>query len=186
MYVALKNHFSSNTYDYFKYGGKTRASLSSYETRKDKYFFEKLARKREVESFILANIVEQGAAVWVGNLANEQQAEEYYRLWQKRQQSFTYLFKQDLDKLLTPYDANFIVVDGQHPPLLKQYVRQEISIETLCVLNTLSNFTKYWSRKIEDTVIWPEIAKKIKKYTPFVKFDKQVAKQIVVTFFNPC
>lgn len=186
MYVALKNHFSSNTYDYFKYGGKTRASLNNYESRKDKYFFEKLARKRDVESFILANVVEQGATVWVGDLANEQQAEEYYRAWQKRQQSFTYMFKQDLSNLLMPYDANFVVADGQHPPLLKQYIRREVSIETLCVLNSLSNFTKYWSRKIEDKVIWPEIAKKIKKYTPFIKFDKLTAKQIVVSFFNPC
>jgi hypothetical protein len=186
MYVALKNHFSSNTYDYFKYGGKTRASLNNYESRKDKYFFEKLARKRDVESFILANVVEQGATVWVGDLANEQQAEEYYRAWQKRQQSFTYMFKQDLNNILIPYDANFVVVDGQHPPLLKQYIRREVSIETLCVLNSLSNFTKYWSRKIEDKVIWPEIAKKIKKYTPFIHFDNSTAKQVVISFFNPC
>lgn len=62
MYVALKNHFTSATYDYFRYSGKTRASLKTYDTRKDKYFFEKLGRKRNVEQFILANIIADGAS----------------------------------------------------------------------------------------------------------------------------
>lgn len=186
MYVALKNHFTSNTYDYFKYGGKTRASYKTYEQRKDKYFFEKLAKKRDVEKFILSNIVMQGAQVWVGDLANEQQAEEQYRKWLKVQQSLTYFLKEDFDKMVVPYDSNFIVTDGQHPPLLKMYIRQEVRLETLCILNDLSSYTKYWSKKIEDKVIWPEVAKKIKKYTPFIQYDKQSIKQLIISFFDAC
>lgn len=184
MYVALKNHFTSQTYDYFRYNGKTRASIKTYEARHDKYFFEKLAKKRDVEDFILANIIEQGASVWVGDLANEQQAEENYRRWVKRQQSITYMFTNELDKLELPYDQNIIVVDGQHPPLLRHVIQHDISIETLIVLNDLCSFTRHWNKKIEEKVIWPQLYNKCKKYRPFLKFDKEKLKQIVIDKFS--
>lgn len=184
MYVALKNHFTSHTYDYFRYNGKTRASIKTYEARRDKYFFEKLAKKRDVEDFILANIIEQGPTVWVGDLASEQQAEENYRGWVKRQQSITYLFTNELDKLDLPYDQNIIVVDGQHPPLLRHVIQHNISIETLIILNDLCSFTRHWNKKIEDKVIWPSLYNKCKKYRPFLKFDKEKLKQIVIDKFS--
>jgi hypothetical protein len=40
-YLALKNHFSNKNYDYFKYKGKVRTSIDSFNKRKDKIFFEK-------------------------------------------------------------------------------------------------------------------------------------------------
>ena len=40
-YLSLKNHFTNPKYDFFKYGAKTRASITSFNKRKDKYFFEK-------------------------------------------------------------------------------------------------------------------------------------------------
>lgn len=184
MYVALKNHFTSTTYDYFRYNGKTRASIKTYEARKDKYFFEKLARKRDVQDFILANIIEQGATVWVGDLANEQQAEENYRHWVKRQQSLTYMFTNDLDKLDPNYDKNIIVVDGQHPPLLKSVIQHDINLETLVVLNEMCSFTRHWNKRIEDKVIWPVLYMKCKKYRPFLKFDKDKLKEIVISKFS--
>lgn len=184
MYVALKNHFTSSTYDYFRYNGKTRASIKTYEARKDKYFFEKLARKRDVQDFILANIIEQGPSVWVGDLASEQQAEENYRHWVKRQQSITYMFTNEIDKLELPYDQNIIVVDGQHPPLLKHVIQEDISIETLIILNDLCSFTRHWNKKIEEKVIWPSLYAKCKKYRPFLKFDREKLKQIVINKFS--
>ena len=184
MYVALKNHFTSDTYDYFRYGGKTRASIKTYEQRKDKYFFEKLSRKRNVEQFILANIIEQGATVWVGDLASEQQAEDNYRNWVKRQQSITYIFGNDLNHLDAAYDQNIIVVEGQHPPLLKHVIQRNISIETMVILNNMCSFFRHWNRKIEDQVIWPSIYQKCKKYKPFLKYDKDKLKKIVIDKFS--
>ena len=37
-YLAFKNHFTKDNFDYFKYGGKTNATTSSFNKRKDKYF----------------------------------------------------------------------------------------------------------------------------------------------------
>lgn len=184
MYVALKNHFNSDTYDYFRYGGKTRANVKSFEMRHDKYFFNKLAKHKDTERFVLANIVEDNPNVWVGDLANEQQAELNYKTWLKRQESLSYVFTNDLDNLSPAYNDNLVVEGSNHPLLLKLLIQKKVSLETLVVLNDLCGFFRHWNKKIEEDVIWPMVYKKCKKYRPFLKFDKDKLKQIVVDKFS--
>ena len=40
-YLAFKNHFTREKYDYHKYGGRSKAKIESFYKRKDRYFFEK-------------------------------------------------------------------------------------------------------------------------------------------------
>ena len=42
-YLAVKLHFTSDTYDYYKYDGKVNAKLDTFTKRKDRYFFHKLS-----------------------------------------------------------------------------------------------------------------------------------------------
>ena len=184
MYVALKNHFNSDTYDYFRYGGKTRANVKSFEMRHDKYFFNKLAKHKDTERFVLANIIEDNPNVWVGDLANEQQAELNYKTWLKRQESLSYVFTNDLDNLSPAYNDNLVVEGSNHPLLLKLLIQKKVSLETIVVLNDLCGFFRHWNKKIEEDVIWPMVYKKCKKYRPFLKFDKDKLKQIVVDKFS--
>ena len=49
-YLAIKRHFSDNTYDYFKYGGKISVDKINFATNNlgwDKTFCEKLAKRFE-------------------------------------------------------------------------------------------------------------------------------------------
>ena len=51
----MKNHFTKDKYDYHKYCGKSRATVQSFYKRKDRFWFEKLARNKkdkEVEEFL--------------------------------------------------------------------------------------------------------------------------------------
>lgn len=184
LYVAMKNHFNSQTYDYFKYGGKTRASLAAFEKRNDKHFFNVIGRHKDCQNYILANIIDGGPDLWVGDIANEQQAESIYLKWKSRNESLTYNFVNDLDQLLPKYDENLLVEQGQHPHLLKLAMSKQINIETLVILNDLCGFFKYWSRNITDPVVWPRYKLLVKKYRPFVTFDQQKMKKIVVDKFK--
>ena len=184
LYVALKNHFNSDTYDFFRYGGKTRANAKSFDARHDKYFFSKLAKHKDAQRYILANIIEDNPNVWVGDLANEQNSEDNYKQWLKRQESLTYIFTNDLDKLDPDYNSNLIVEGSNHPLLLKLLIQRKISIETVIILNDMCGFFRLWNRKIEEDVIWPMMYKKCKKYRPFLHFDKDKLKQIVVDKFS--
>lgn len=183
LYVALKNHFNSDTYDFFRYGGKTRANVKSFETRHDRYFFSKLAKQKDPQSYILANIIEDSPNVWVGDLANEQRAEDNYKRWLKRQEALTYNFTNDLDNLDSAYNDNLLVEGSNHPLLLKLLIQNKVSIETVVILNDLCGFFRHWNKNIEEDVIWPMMYKKCKKYRPFLRFEKDKLKQIVVDKF---
>lgn len=184
IYIALKNHFNSSSYDYFRYEGKTRASYKAFLKRNDKHFFDILARQKNIEKYILSNIVEKDPNVWASQIANEQEAEENYKRWMGRTESLTYVFKNELDKLDDDFNSNIIVVDGQHPKLLKLVIQRQFSIEGMIILNELCGFFRYWSRNIEEDIIWPKYKNLAKKYKPFLKFDPIKMKKIVVDRFS--
>ena len=56
-YLSLKSHFSNPKYDYFKYNKKVRATLTSFNKRKDKYFFEKSSRKYSDKEVVEKQVV---------------------------------------------------------------------------------------------------------------------------------
>jgi len=49
LYNALKTHFTSTSYDFFKYNGKTNVSKETFMKHKSKYQFYKLSRKYTLE-----------------------------------------------------------------------------------------------------------------------------------------
>jgi len=181
-YLALKNHFNQKGYDYFRYNGKVNVSQSSFETRKDKYLFHKLSKHKDPERYLVANFINRDVN-WLGDLLDET-ADNTYNDWVKRQQSLSYNFQQDLNKLDTDFQTNLIVKDGQHPYLLKLYRQGIVSIETMVILNSLVNFFPYWNREITDTILWPELCTKMEKYKPFVEFDFEKCKKILNSTFD--
>jgi hypothetical protein len=50
-------------------------------------------------------------------------------------------------------------------------MREEINLETVIILDAMLGFMERESKKITETIIWPDISRKIRKYGPFVKFD---------------
>ena len=60
MYLSLKLHFTTDTFDYFKYGNAAKASQQSFDSRRDKFFFVKLSRtfkEDELREFFVANMI---------------------------------------------------------------------------------------------------------------------------------
>lgn len=168
-YLALKQHFTRDGYDYFRYGGKVNARLSSFESRKDKYFFYKLAKHKDLEHFLLANFVDKDVS-WVRDLLGTE-AEQIYNEWLKRQQSLSYIFKNDLDKMGDDLNENLKVIDGQHPPLLNLYMTHDICLESLIIMNDILRFFRLWNDKIDEDIIWPDVYRKCVKYKPFLQYD---------------
>lgn len=182
MYLALKQHFGQKGYDYVKYRGKVNATESSFQVRRDKYQFHKLSKHEDLERFLVANFIAADVK-WVGDLLDEN-AEETYKKWLKYQQSITYNFTNEINKLLTNFEDNLIVKDGQHPSLLKQYRRGDVSIETILIIDDIVNFFPYWDKSIEDNVLWPSVKMKMLKYKPFLSFDSGKCKKILEDHFD--
>lgn len=181
-YLALKNHFSKEKYDYHKYAGKSRASVASFNKRKDKYWFEKLSRQKsdeEIKNFFIANFVaaDDPNSLWIGNVIRL--GDTYYKEWTKRQQSLQYLFTQESQTLFSEYtlDQAFDCSKG-HPPVLKKFLSGNISPETLVIYNRIFLIGNIFDKKLLDP-IWESVSMKIKKYTPFLNIDVFKYKKIL-------
>ena len=185
-YLSMKSHFTNPKYDFFKYGGKSRATVTSFNKRKDKYWFEKTSRKysdEEVLNFLLANFVNANNPqnLWIGEIINS--GERTYAEWMKRKQSMTYIFKEQSENLLSETDLEELFNCSKgHPLVLKRYLGGEISLETLTILEKVFSFVKNFDKKLDDPV-WESVSLKIKKYIPFININvfhyKKILREIV-------
>jgi len=185
-YLALKSHFNNPKYDYFKYNKKVRATLTSFNRRKDKYFFERTSRKlsdKEVVDFLVSNFVsaDNPQNLWIGSIINS--GERTYQEWMRRQQSLTYLFKEQSSELLseTKLEDVFNCSKG-HPIILKKFLSGQLSLETLVIYDKIFGFSKTFDKKLLDPV-WETVSLKIKKYSPFLNTDifqfKRILREII-------
>ena len=186
-YLSIKNHFSSPRYDYFKYGGRSRAKITAFNKRKDKYWFEKTSRKysdQEVVDFLVSNFAaaDNPQNLWIGSLINE--GERVYLDWKKRKQSSTYLFKEQSSELLcrNGLEELFDCSKG-HPPILKKFLGGEISLDTLVIYDIIFEFRERFDKKLDDPV-WETVSLKIKKYKPFLNIDVSNFKNIIRSIVN--
>jgi hypothetical protein len=182
-YVALKNHFTKPSYNYHKYNGKSKLSFDSFDVRKDKLYFMKVAKHPDPRNYILSNLVEN-PKLWIKEIAFSSSSEEVYKGWSKRQQSLVYLFQEELSKLNEDFDSNFKAEDRTHPYILKLYIRKEISLETLVILVDLVRCASYWSKRFEYDPTIQDVLNKIMKYRPFLTYDREKVKNIVLDKFG--
>lgn len=186
-YLGLKSHFTNSKYDYFKYNKKTRASLTSFNKRKDKYWFEKTSRKysdKEVVDFLVSNFVasDNPQNLWIGEIINS--GERTYADWMRRQQSLTYLFKEQSSELFLQNELETVFNCSRgHPTILKRFLSGKLSLETLVIYDKVFSFTGDLDKKLLDP-IWETVSLKIKKYSPFLNIDKFHFKKILREIIN--
>ena len=175
IYLGLKLHFTRDSYDYFKFNGKTKSSIKVYNNRKDRFFFDKIAKKKgkDVFGFLVANFIARGD-FWIGELFDDE-AEQIFTEWKRRMQSLTMVFTEDINKILKEmsssemhFDDIFVSEDGTHPVLMRLVLRDDISVETFIIMNKILGFFKQFDQDMYDDLLWDELKKKCLNYEPFV------------------
>jgi hypothetical protein len=173
MFLALRNHFNTKSYDYIKYGGKLNMKEHQFLQRNDRMFYYKLSRHADTKGFIIANLLVDNS-IWIGDLMKTK-AEKNYVDWKARNQSLTYTFKNDIKYILSKGKSlrdTLVVTGGQYPPLLQYHMESKISPETLLIINDLTGAFSRWDKKIGDAVLWPDIYLKLRKYKSFFDPEK--------------
>ena len=182
-YLAFKNHFTKENYDYFKYCGKSRASLDSFHKRKDRYFFERTSRQKnddEIKAYFVANFAEcnDTQSLWIGEIIEN--GEQVYTNWLKKSQSLFYLFKTEAEVFITKdsFTELFEIKNNQHPEILKKYFQKAISLETMVILDMILGYVKKFDKKLTDPV-WETVSLRIRKYQPFIQIDNSKYKKVL-------
>ncbi len=181
-YLAMKNHFTKDNYDYQKYRGKVRATNAAFYKRRDRFWFEKFARQKndkEIEEFFVSNFVSttDPETMWIGEMIKE--GENRYIDWKKKIQSLSYIFKEEANSLFEENDVNEVFdCSSGHPLILKSYLGGKISLETLVICDRIFEYRENFDKKLQDPV-WEIVSRKIKKYSPWINIDVPIYKKIL-------
>ena len=190
LYLAIKLHFTTANYDYFKHNAKVNSSLNTFLKRNDRFFFHKLATKYgdDLIMYFVSNFVDR-PKTWVGDLVRAD-GDTIYNKWRKYNESFSYNFRNDcvlVSNIINAdsirFDDVFSVVNGQHPRMLRLLLSGKISIQSLIIFDKVLSFVGRWDKEITETVIWPEKSFKIAKLRPFVNVNTTKCKFIMKEVF---
>lgn len=185
LYNALKLHFESS-YDAVKYNFKSNVTPNSFLKRKDKYFFAKLGRKHngELKDYYVANF--KAGKSYIGDMMDEE-GEQNYREHKRIQESIHRVFSIDINRLTeenVSFDYLFKTGDNAHPLVVKLWLQEEISLETVVILNAIFKFIDRESKNISDTIVWPDTRRLIEKYEPFVNFNRDKCLSLLTKGFT--
>jgi len=184
-FLALKQHFSSRGhYDYFKYSGKIKSNLNSFRRRKDRYYFEKLARKyseSELVLFFVSNLI-INPDVWVGELCRDEKYQDVYVDWKKKKQALTYQFQCDMiaiksnmensqGEIVSEFNQLFLCRDNEYPRLFDLYNEGDITLETIIGVDMVLGCFLNWDRSLKGDMIWDSFYHLCRQYTPFLNFS---------------
>lgn len=192
IYIGIKLHFGSSSYDYFKYNGKVSVKPESFQKRKDVIFYTGLSKKFKFEDYedLVVSNIKDNPKLWVRDLL-AQNALDSLKRYQSYVQSFSYRMQSDLDAILTHaasrarsmHDLFKIQKEEQYPELLSMVRNGKIQQETLIILDKLlGNLFSNWSESMKNDIIWENEKEYYKKYSPFLlkKIDMVKAKKIFI------
>jgi hypothetical protein len=180
LYLALKQHFTLPSYDFFKYHGKVRAKKETFDKRRDRFFFDKLSRQSDPQTVIVANLLED--VTYVNDMISAEGLGRAtkYNAWNM---ALSRKYSDELKFILTNCSFDDMLKfspDSQYPPLLSGYMSKQISIQTVIILDSLVHFMDNWDKKLASDYLWPELRQKFDKFRPFLVFDKDKLKKVTV------
>ena len=171
LYNALKLHFEQDSYDAIKYNFKSNVTPQSFFKRKDKYFFAKIGKnQKDIQNFFVFNFIED--MKYIGDMMDIE-GQQNYTKHKKIHESLTREYEKDINNIDTSFDDLLVVNNINTPPkIIELWMEEEVTLETVVVLNSITDFVNREGYKITETLFWPDVSKKITKYQPFVNFDK--------------
>lgn len=170
-FLSMKMHFTNENYDAFEYNFAVKATIESFNKRKDKFRFQSLAKDHkdsEIRDIFIANFIADKK--W--SLFDSKTMHRYNR-FKAHKDSRTYHFTNELKllyKSLEDDGKSFLDMFSSEngiPLILERYMANDISLDTFVIMDKIYPFID----KTSDTIIGKELCMIPKKYAPFVKVD---------------
>lgn len=179
-YIALKRHFHSKSFDYFKYRGKVKVSVDAFNKRNDKIFFKKLTKYRDPVMMLVYNLAENDK--WIGEICLNEESLQIFNRHKKTNQSLTYEFRLELQKFET-LEEIISAENNSHPSAIRKYLQGVITLETLVLITDILRPVTYWNRKFPDDVVIEQMIHRVGKFKNFMTYDRLKMKQIMKDVF---
>ena len=161
VYQSIRLHFThGQSYDATRYNFKTSAKESSFNSRKDRFFFERIGRKYQsldrIVDYFTANFLI--GLYWIGDMR-----EENLNDFDKRMDSLSYRFETDLRTLHEECDSfDKICTTSIAFDLL---IPHRINFETVAIMDILVDFCNRLRSDLSDPLgMYDEQIQKVLKY----------------------
>lgn len=187
IYLAVKLHFKEEKYNFKNSSGSIFIKPETFQKRKDRFMFHKISKKYsddQILPLLISNFIINDKC-WTGDLISAE-GERNYLNWRKVTESMTHFYKEDLEKHFKDKEqfiSLFNVPQGEYPKLLTELLEGNILIETMVILNNIFGYIQKWDSSIDDTIIYPKISRKIRKYGSFLEIDvskyRKITKEIL-------
>lgn len=191
IYHAIDLHFSTDSYDFIKYKGKTNVTPNMWYRRQDKYHFEVLGSKYKPDQIIgiFVSYFTQNIHVKKPYGAElTQWARDGYPKWLADVHSMPKKFEEDLFLIKQrggkKLNKLFIAPDGQLPPFVEMIVNKDINIASAIILTDIVKEMGGMLEQCTDDIMWPSVKSQMNKYRPFLNYDKAKYVNIIKTTFN--
>lgn len=178
LYVAVKLHFTTS-YDVFKYNGRVNCPAAAFNKRNDRKLFARLAERFNKPKDIIEYYVANFAYGNKNMIYSMDEAEGNHETWLKRKESINYEFSKQMNFLLRYLEDNgktyqqLFDIETGVPELLTLYMRGDIYLETLVIIDEYENFLPTWEPLV---LIWGDQLQILNKVKRFVRFDKDKLK----------
>ena len=178
---AINLHFNGN-YDCFKYNFKTNITEKTYWKRPDKFQLTKIGKRfKSRDDIILYFAAHQVAGnKYSGDMVRD---EDTYTKFLKRIDSISYLFKNELEEISDNGFDTLLEIEETYPKIIHHYLEGTVSLETVCIVNRLTGFIEKANSQISETILWPDLYKKISKFQSFLKVDDSKMRKIILDIF---
>lgn len=174
---AIKLHFNDERYNALNYNFRTKIS---FIPENQFYMYQRLYKmyKKDLINFYVANFYENPKAS-IFDLCSPE-ADEIYKKWKIRNESLTYHFKEQVNELLSENSLNeILLVKKTYPILMVKTMQEEVSIDTLLIMDSVLQFFKDWNKRIKEDIVWKTFKMKSDKYRCFMNIDLDKFKEIL-------
>lgn len=196
-YQGLFAHFRSQDrkYDYFKYHGKL--NFSGFDAMEKSFIKHEnngnYSMQRKIFTDLGKKFTNKEALIFfflsqfTNNIMYPSHFDtEIYEGYATRLNNFYLHLKRDCDKLVSymnkfevSFDDLFRVTGINHPAIMKLSLSKTICLETFVVLDKLLGFIENIDKQLNDP-LWKDHSFLAKNYHPFVKFDLDKSKKIIM------
>lgn len=177
LYRCLKNHFTTEKFDYFKYGGKVGNSKAAYEkfvVMPHKNLYHMLSRQPDPESLVIANLMHNPKA-FVADIVGDE-GQEIYDEYRARRARLMFQLEQELSEN-DNWRKMVAMADNGLPHIISEYIAGRVSPETVTIVDAFAHRLDDWSKL--DHPLMKNVQLRLRKYRPFVEFDKTRAKKVI-------
>lgn len=181
MVRSLRLHFTTEKYDYHKYNGKTKVTVDQrnrFLQGNQKFFYGQIARHTDPEKLVVANFL-KNPKVFVAGITSDE-GQDLYKSWLARQSKLTYMLTEQLSE--GELYKSVTKVENGLPVLISKYISGQIAPEVIIMVDGIIHQLDKWSQL--DHPLMSSVDLRLRKYKPFVKYDKFRVKSAINELFT--